>query len=212
MAVIKNSTFGIISGKLGNVVYVNRQGVNYIRAKAKVYKKSASKTQQDTRLKFALMFQFLKPFAELLAIGFHEQAKGKTGYNVAMSYNLKNAITGSSPDFKVSLFKTLLCMGPLPMPQNPFMTMTVSNIIVFNWNYDKANKNGDPNDLAVLIAFFEDSKRLIYQITLTRREIQKALLTIPEDLYGQKAYCWMAFKSVSRASFSNSVCLGAIIV
>lgn len=211
MAIIKNSHFGTISGKLGNVVYVNRQGVNYIRVKAKVYKKSPSQRQHDSRLKFTIMFRFLKPFAQFLAMGYNEQAKGKTGFNLAMSYNLKNAISGFSPDFKVSFVKTLLSMGPLSVPQSPFLTTMGFNTIIFNWNYDKANHNGNPDDVAVLLAFFEETKHLIYQITLIRREIQKASLIIPDCLHGQRAYCWMAFKSVTCSRFSNSVYLGSVM-
>jgi hypothetical protein len=213
MAVLKNGIFGPISGKLGNVVYVNNHGVNYIRTKPSVHKKSNSKAQKDTRLKFTLVFKFLKPFAEILAIGFKEQAKGKTGFNMAMSYNLKNAIVGSSPDFKISFSKILLSMGSIGNPQDSFITMAAPGIIAFNWIYDPQSfGNQKPDDVCLLIAFFESNQKMVYQITSTRRTVQKALLTIPEDLHGQKVHCWLAFKCAVRYKFSDSVYLGTMVV
>jgi len=213
MAVLKNGIFGPISGKLGNVVYVNKHGVNYIRTKPSKHKKSNSKAQKDTRLKFALMVKFLKPFTEILTLGFKDKAKGRTGFNMALSYNLKNAIIGSSPDFKISFSKILLSTGSIGDPQDPFMTMAAPGIIAFNWIYNpQIFSYQNPDDVCLLIAFFESNPKIIYQITSTRRTVQKALLTIPDDFHGQKAHCWLAFKSASKYKFSNSVYLGTMVV
>lgn len=213
MAVLKNGIFGVISGKLGSIVYVNRKGVNYLRTKPSVHKKSNSTAQQAQRSKFAIMFKFLKPFAELLSIGFHQQAKSKTGYNAAMSYNLKNGFTESATDVKVDYSKILLTQGSLCIPHDPFLNMAAPSIIAFHWNYHPLSSgNPKPDDVALLIAFFESSQKVIFQITSTRREHQKALLTIPDDLHGQEAFCWLAFKSCVGSRFSNTVYLGSILV
>jgi hypothetical protein len=68
MSVLKGGIFGNISGKVGNVVAVNRKGVNYLRSKPSFYKDRNSEGQKKHRTKFSLVLKFLKLFAGILAI------------------------------------------------------------------------------------------------------------------------------------------------
>jgi hypothetical protein len=208
MGVLKGGIFGNISGKVGNVVGVNRKGVNYLRSKPSSYKDRNSKGQQKHRTKFALVLKFLKPFSDILAIGFDKYAKGKTGFNVAMSYNLKYAISGTFPDFAIDYPNTLLCKGNLTEPYRPSLTKAKSNIIGFNWKY----LSGNADDMALLIAYYEELGEVIYQFTNVKRYVEKALLNIPDRLSGRPAHCWLAFKSAIGKEFSSSAYLGTITV
>jgi hypothetical protein len=208
MGVLKGGIFGNISGKVGNVVAVNRKGVNYLRSKPSSYKDRNSEGQKKHRTKFSLVLKFLKPFAGILAIGFEKYAKGKTGFNVAMSYHLKYAVSGIFPNYTIDYPNTLLCQGKLQEPYKPYLTKAGLNIIAFNWEY----LYGNAEDTALIIAYYETVGEVIYQLTNVKRCTGKVFLIIPDHLSDLTAHCWLAFKSVTGKDFSNSFYLGTITV
>jgi hypothetical protein len=208
MAVLKGGIFGNISGKIGNVVAVNRKGVNYLRPKPSSYKDRNSEGQKKHRAKFSMVMKFLKPFSGILAIGFEKYAKGKTGFNVAMSYHLKYAVSGIFPNFTIDYPNTLLCKGGLPGPHEPFLTKAGLNMIAFNWSY----LYGKADDTAIIVIYHETLGEVIYEPTNVMRYTGKVLLIVPGHLSGQPVHCWLAFKPANGRDFSNSAYLGTIVV
>ena len=102
MGVIKQGILGGVAGKVGAVVGGIWKGIDYLRSMPASVANPNTVKQQNQRSKFTLTLNFLKPLTSLLPIGFKNYASGMTGFNVAMSYNVKNAITGVFPNFAVN--------------------------------------------------------------------------------------------------------------
>lgn len=93
---------GSFVGKVGTVIGSSWRGISYMRS-LPVFKtgRTPPDKQLEQQMRFGLMTRFLSPVEPLLEIGFKNYAKQQTGYNGALSYNIKNAISGLYPALEV---------------------------------------------------------------------------------------------------------------
>ena len=86
---------GPFNGKIGTVIGSTWKGIDYMRSLPKPSSKAPSQAQLEQRLKFAMGVGFLKPISSLINQGFKSVEQGNTGFNVAVAYTVKNAVTGT---------------------------------------------------------------------------------------------------------------------
>ena len=114
MGVISKGILGGFSGLVGTVVGSHWKGIDYMRSKpTKRSAASYSQAQLDQQLKFGVTTHFLQSLGGLPEQTFHRYAVQKTSRNSALSYLLKHAITGSSPDFTLDYSKVLISRGDI---------------------------------------------------------------------------------------------------
>ncbi len=111
MGIIKQGILGGVSGGVGTVIGGSWKGIDYVRSRPSSVANPNSDKQVDQRSKFSSVIGFLKPLTGLVTVTFRNYAIGMSGFNVAMSYNIKNAITGTSPDFTIDYTLALLSQG-----------------------------------------------------------------------------------------------------
>jgi hypothetical protein len=108
MGKISQGILGGISGKVGNVIGGSWKGIDYIRVKPSSVANPRTEGQINQRNKFTAVLEFLQPNLGFLKVGFKNSAIKQTEFNAAMSYNLKNAITGSTQNPAVDYANALL--------------------------------------------------------------------------------------------------------
>jgi len=96
MGIIQKGILGGFSGKVGNVVGGSWKGIDYMRSKSNRRTTTTSQRQKEQQLKFGIIARFQQPLTNLFAISFKSFAVKMTGANSAMSYNLRNGITGGT--------------------------------------------------------------------------------------------------------------------
>jgi len=212
MGVIKQGILGGISGKVGTVVGGNWKGISYLRARPQSVKNPNTEKQQSQRTKFSVVLGFLKPFTGFLPIGFKALAVGQTGFNAAMSYNVKNAVTGTAPNFVMDYQSTLLSAGKLTGAVNPTVASANPAAIQFGWTDNTGTGNAKTDDVAVLASFFEDTGEAAYQISAIQRNAQVAELSVPANYSGKVAQCWLIFQTADGKDISNSQFVGSVTV
>lgn len=210
MGIIKQGILGGVSGGVGTVIGGSWKGIDYVRSRPSSVANPNSDKQVDQRSKFSSVIGFLKPLTGLVTVTFRNYAIGMSGFNVAMSYNIKNAITGTSPDFTIDYTLALLSQGDLSKAFNPSVAVSGSNTIAYSWvnNSDEGNANED--DQAILMAYFESNGQAVYQFTTVKRTAVTANLSIPASYTGLVAKCWIAFQTADGKGFSNSIYIGEV--
>jgi hypothetical protein len=212
MGVIKKGILGGVAGTVGNVVGGNWKGIDYLRSKPASVANPKTLKQQTQRAKFTTILNFLKPLTSLLSIGYKNYATGMTGFNVAMSYNVKNAITGTYPSFTVNYPVAQISKGNLTGASTPTVASTVARNIVFTWQNNAGTGNALATDTAILVAFFPTINEAVYQVTTIGRSAATATLNCPARYSTRQAHCWIVFQTADGQLQATSNYIGTVTV
>ena len=212
MAVINKGILGGVAGKVGNVVGGNWKGIDYLRSMPASVANPKTVKQQTQRAKFTATLNFLKPLTGLLPIGFKNYANGMTAFNVAMSYNVKNAITGVFPAFTVNYPVTQISRGNLTGASTPAVASTVARNVVYTWQNNAGTGNALATDTAILVTFFPTLNEAVYQVTNIARSAATATLTVPAKYSKVLAHCWIIFQTADGQLQANSNYIGTVTV
>lgn len=90
--------------------------------------------QFDQRSKFATVLQFLQPMKDFIKVGYNNYAIKMTQFNSAMSYILKNAVTGPYPDFSIDYDNALISRGSLAGALNGAVSSPAIGSVEFTWD------------------------------------------------------------------------------
>lgn len=114
MGIIKQGVIGGFSGKVGNVIGASWKGIAYMRIRPTSVANPKTDAQLDHRMRFTVTLRFLQPLTQFLKIGFKNYAVKMTPFNNAMSYNFRNAIQGTYPNFTIDYPNAMVSRGQLP--------------------------------------------------------------------------------------------------
>lgn len=200
MARLKTNILGAASGKVGNVLLYERNGVACMRSMPGHYTDKKSEKQLRQRQKMQLVHHFIKPFKELLKFTFLEKGTGRSAYQSAQAYNMKYAITGEYPNQQINKKHALLSKGDLPLPREVNYDV-IDKAIHFHWDAD-IPIGGKANDTLIVIRTDIDNN-VAYKITNIPRSNGQFIWEMdPNDTVLD---IWLAFKSADEKTYSNSI-------
>jgi hypothetical protein len=134
MGTIKQGILGGFSGKVGTVIGSSWKGISYMRGQAQHVKNPRTAGQVNQRLKFNLALNFLQPNVPYIRIGYKSLAAKQTEFNAAMSYIVKNAITGASPNCALDYTKVMVSQGGLTQVTDGAVNWTAAQSkLTFSW-------------------------------------------------------------------------------
>ncbi len=138
MARAKNGVNGCVSGKVGNVVFYERNGIGYVRsAPARRIEKKRSEIVQMTRIKFKLVQQYVICMLQFVKFGFQFGAGNGTAYNRAMSYNLRNAVKSQKAEAFIDWNNLAFSRDmPDPIKEISFSLNRGSKQLTLRWELD----------------------------------------------------------------------------
>ncbi len=211
MGTILKGILGGFSGTVGTVVGGNWKGIDYMRSKSTKRSGKSSPAQLEQQAKFGMMIKFLRTFRELLKTSFNEFANGVTGPNVALSYNLLNAVQGDYPAVTINYPMVLLSHGNLTKPQAPLAKAGLAGKVDFKWTNNAGNSVTAATDNAVLVIYDPITKKAVYNMDGAKRTAESDLLNVPE-FSGSAVETWIAFVSANGRSISDSAYTGSVTV
>lgn len=211
MGTINKGILGGFSGKVGTVVGGNWKGIDYMRSKANKKPSNPSFAQQEQQARFGLMMKFLRTFGSLLSVTFHDFANGVTGPNAALSYNIRNAITGAFPAFSIDYSMVLLSRGNLQNATAPAAVAGAAGKIHFSWTDNSGAGTAQATDMAVLIAYCPATGQSVYNANAATRDAATALLDVT-PFSGKTVQTWISFISENGRDVADSVFTGQVVV
>lgn len=211
MGKINQGILGGFRGKVGNVIGGNWKGIDYMRVKPSSVANPKTEGQVDQRSKFSTVLQFLQPLKDFVKVGYNNYAVKMTQFNSAMSYILKNAVTGSYPDFKIDYSSALVSRGALSGGLNAKAESTEDGI-VFSWDDNSGVGSAQSTDKAMILVYNVAEGEAIYSTSGELRSSGTQTATLPDSYQGDDVECFIAFISNDSSSISNSTYLGSIAV
>lgn len=212
MGIIDKGILGGFSGKVGTVVGGTWKGITYMRSKGPGGRTTFSQSQMEQHAKFAASIKFLQPMVSLLNTTFKDYAVKMTGFNNAMSYTLKNAITGTYPVYTVDYSLALVSRGDLPNALSPSASSTgTAGKVVFTWTSNQGVGKAAPDDKAVLVVYCPEMKLCVYTDAGPDRSTGTGELTVT-GFAGKTVQTYVAFISADGRDLSNSIYTGQLTV
>jgi hypothetical protein len=212
MGKISQGILGGVSGKVGNVVGGSWKGIDYLRILPASVANPRTPAQMDQRSKFITVINFLQPIKDFIRVGFKNYAVKMTQFNSAMSYNVKNAITGEYPDYTIDYTKALVSRGGLAPALNGTASSTVAGLVSFEWDDNSGDGNAQSSDKALLVVHNPAKNEAVFILDGVNRVTGVQEVTVPDNYSGDTVHAYIGFISEDGASVSNSKYVGAVQV
>lgn len=212
MAVIKQGILGGVSGKVGTVIGGSWKGIDYVRSIPTSVANPKTEDQLDQRSKFNTVLKFLQATTGFIQTGFKNYAVGMTAFNAAMSYNLKNGITGTYPNFTIDFNNALISRGSLAPLANTSIIRAIASEIELRWVNNSYQGNANDNDIVMYLIYVPVSKTAIFSLNEARRVDGNIYLSTPSQYSGETAHFYLSAMSADGKSVANSVYLGSQVI
>ena len=213
MSIGKNSIHCILSGSIGNKVWVNRNGINYSRSKPVSVANPKSLAQLEHRARFTAMIKFLQPLKNFLRVGFESRTGNMSAFNAAMSCNLKMAVAGTYPEYRIDYSKVMVSRGKLPGALHPSVRLTPAGEIEFAWeNNSKAIDVGRSDDKAMLVVYNPEKQEAVTIVGGNIRITGSQVIALPSHFAGDEVQCYIGFQNLRQSEVSESQYVGGIVV
>lgn len=211
MGTIKQGILGGFSGKVGTVIGSSWKGISYMRGQAQHVKNPRSSGQMDQRSKFNLVLNFLQPNVPYIRIGYKSQAAKQTEFNAAMSYLLKNAVTGSYPNYALDYTEVMVSKGGLTQVTGAAVNWTAAQSkLTFNWTDNSGVGNALATDKAMPFVYNKDKNETIYNTAGATRTTHTMDVTVPNNWSGDKVEVYLGMVSEDGALVADSLYLGEV--
>lgn len=215
MGNVKTGVLSDISGAVGPIVGAVLKGLNVIRKLPAKSSKAATQGQIDQRFKFALIMKIVSTLSEVLQTGFQSFTGLVSPRNAAMSYNLKHAITGVSPNFTVDYEKVRISKGTLQSGSELELVDLGARKFQITWDLAnceiRAKDKIRETDICNAIFYSED--REIFQESAEILRSAKTLeTTISKYFSGLYVHVFVFFVSADGKLVSNSQYLGKVLI
>lgn len=213
MATFNKGILGGFSGKVGNVIGGSWNGIDYMRSKPNNVKDPKTEAQLTQRQKFALVTSFLKKIKPVINAGYKPLTKQMTSVNSAMSYNIKNAVSGNYPDLELDFESVLVARGDLIPAINASAESSAPAEISFSWTDNSGVGSAKEDDQALILVYSTDKDRGIFVTDSgPTRDEETYTLTLPGNYEGDTVEAYLAFVSADGEETSDSDYLGSITI
>lgn len=212
MAIIKQGVLGAFSGKVGTVIGTSWKGIAIIRGIAASIVNPRTPAQLEQRARFSLVVKFLRTLTAFLRSGFKSAALQMSGFNAAVAYNVKNAVSGIYPELTLDYTKLRVTQGNLPGALNPTVVSSAAGTVAFHWDDNSMDAGSMADDKAVLLVYNPVKGQSVNSIgPLTRTEGDQTL-TLPAAFTGDQVECYISFANANESVFSDSIYVGKVLV
>ena len=212
MCKISQGILGGFSGKVGNVIGGNWKGIDYMRVKPSNIANPQTEGQVTQRAKFTTVLDFLQPMKEFLKVGYKDYATKMTPFNSAMSYNLKNAVSGAFPNYAIDYQSALISRGGLSTALNPLASNGGGmSEVIFSWDNNSGEGNASESDTSMLLVLNPNKKEAIYVLQGATRALAGFNVNVPINFAGDELHCFVSFIS-QTGKVSNSKYAGLVVL
>jgi len=210
MGIINKGILGPVSGTVGTVIGGSWKGISYIRSKPASGRTSFTLPQREQHAKFSTTIKFLQPMTSLLSISFRDYAVKMTGFNNAVAYTLKNAITGTYPAYTIDYSTALVSRGDLPNAIAPAATVTGTDIF-YTWTPNAGIGKAAATDKSILAVYCPARQQCIFTTIGANRGTGAGNIDVT-PFAGETVQTYIAFITEDGKDMSNSFYTGELVI
>ena len=171
----------------------------------------ATEEQLDQRAKFRLMAQFLAPLRSELSAYFGQPTEDKSRVNLAASYHIREAVTGTYPNYAVDYPKTIVTKGELLGLDGAETATQTGAVVNVSWADNSGQSQAKADDVLLLFFYNHQLKLWEYREAATR-SAETVGVSLPQGWTGNTVHCWVSIAASDGKLVANSVYMGALIL
>jgi len=209
--IVRKSKVGQLTGKLGDVVTGEWNGITYVRDVPKKSTRPPSQAQLEQRARFALLNSFMRKITQYANIGFKEFAIGKTPTNIAITMNSQHLITGTYPDYSIDITKLILSSGTLSGLVLASVKSEQAGVITLEWKANTTRGYAQANDELLVMTYEATTGDVEVEIRVAQRSDGSFVMEL-DDYIGETLHVFASFVSKDGQRVSNSEYLGTVTV
>jgi hypothetical protein len=199
-------------GRVGNHVGRKTKGRNVIGMRPSKSNKPPTALQVAQRQKFGLVTSWMVGIAELIETGFSVHDSAESNMNAAVSYHLKNAVTGVAPNFTMDYEKVMFSRGRIKKAASPNVTIATAGAIGFSWLAGNPSKYNKATDLATVMVYNPSKEEFVTLQAAAPRSALAYNLLVPGDFSGDEVQVYIGFTSSDGKVAGDSTYLGEFTV
>lgn len=213
MGFLKGGPFYRMVGKVGNNVGRVVNGQNVLSMAPAKGNRTPSAAQLIVQQKLSLLTEWLSEVSDFIRVGFEDHSSGRSAWNAAVSYNILNAVTGSSPNFTIDYPKVLFSDGKLAKAKNMVLSTTEDARLDFAWSAAVPSmKAGAGTDKLVLVVYNPSKQEWEVSVGAAIRSALSYDLMLPVDWSGDNVQVWTSFVSADNKMTSTTKFVDATVV
>ncbi len=209
MGKIKSGILGGFSGTVGPVVGRSWKGISVMQSKPPSKRRRSTDAQLRQMAKLRLMTPFVSPLTGLLNKTYVRAVQQMSCFNKAMSYNMRNAISGDYPDFRINFPLVVLGVGDLLNPFNVSVQSDAEGQIRFAWPDNGGVGSARVTDKAFVAIYCEDSGRWLTRSEGPQRNAGSYTLDVTA-FSGKAVHTYIGFLSADAQFVSTSLYAGLV--
>jgi hypothetical protein len=211
MARVYDSLLSGVVGKVGRLVVVNRQGMEYVRLQPRTKSAPPSPKQQLVQLRLKKAMEFISPYKAYACKHFGKREGHKNQYNRALN-NLLNSFLLDYQNFTISVNYPNLAfsLGDLSPISEATMSKPNPQTLIISWQNTPITTNNQPTDNLQLLITPDNTFQSYFFENLTGRAAEQFTLALPTNLLNKTLHLYAAFQNLDGTQVSNSTYLGSI--
>jgi hypothetical protein len=202
MGIFRKGILGGFRKKVGTVIGSSWRGLDVMRGLPKISDKPATQEQLDQRFKFGLVTGLLAWVSDVIDIGYRSAAQVPTPMNVAVSDNLKLAVTGVSPNFSIDPLALRFSKGKLSLPSDYSVAMAADAVLDYAWSKDTENRFNHLTDAVHLVVYNPEKQKFAQVLNAGTREDEEYSMQLPLDWTGDVVHSYLCLSAPKQ--FGNA--------
>lgn len=199
-------------GRTGNNVGRRLKGKNVFSMRPAKSNRAPSELQLEQRERFGLITSWLSRINNLINAGFMIHPEDQSDMNAAVSYHLKNAVTGIAPNFTIYYPRVMISRGKVGAPYSAEIQINTPATLVWSWLLGDVSQFNKPTDKASFMVYCAIlDKFVVLQSTILRSALTYTM-PLPGEFSGEDVECYIGFTSADGKMAGNSFYVGKFLV
>jgi len=213
MGKLSRGFLGGFQGQLGTAYGCFWRLMDLVKAMPRKSNKPPTAKQLDVQLKWALVTDFIGWLSPIIKVGYQNKPSNQSAVNAAVAYNVKNAVTGVSPNYLMDYAKVRVSEGALEEAGTPELENVLGSKLKFSW---LAAVVGVPNSYATdqvsIVVYNPHKHKFVMLQNVAERNDLEYTVQLPLDYDGDTVQCYITLTSADGKMVSRSQFVGAIPV
>lgn len=204
MSILTGGPYYHMVGRTGNNVGRVLRGKNVFSMRPSPSQKPPTSLQLAVRMRLAMMSDFYSWVTDLLDLGFQDYTAEMSAFNAAVSYGLRNAVTGVSPNFTVDYTKVMFSRGKLYNVTNPVAATAVGAVVDFTWTSVLYEEYASADDKVSIVFYNPALGNFVVKMNAALRSAQAYEMHLPLDWSGAEVNAWILTANAEGKMVSNT--------
>jgi len=210
MGKLSNGILGGFSGRVGPVVGSRWKDLDVIRSRPPGKRRKSSPDQLKQMAKMSLMTSFVSPLSDLLNKTYNQATvRTMSSFNKALSYNMRNVVSGDYPAFTINYARVVLGIGDLLNVEMAKISSDSKGKLTFIWTDNSNEGSAKAKDQFFAAVYCEGLVEWVTADNATQRNAGSYTLDVTA-FSGKAVQTYIGFLSEDAKFVSTSLYTGSI--